>query len=225
MSEPDAPPRLLRHGAVDLALHTLVDAPGSPAQPLLLLHGLGEQSPRSLPQQYASWPGAVHALDFTGHGRSTVPAGGGYTAEILMGDADAALAALGPVTIAGRGLGAYIALLVAGARPDDVRGAVLLDGPGLAGGGSTPSSPRVATVDEHAPTPPDPWALAELTSDPRPPDYAATFVRQAVSFSGLSRPVTVCAIGRPGWVEAVLQQPGVASSTLAEALAFYARPR
>ena len=34
------------------------------------------------------------ALDFTGHGQSTIPAGGGYNAEILLADADIALAAL-----------------------------------------------------------------------------------------------------------------------------------
>ena len=53
-----------------------------------------------------------------------------------MADADAALAHLGPATVYGRGLGAYVALLIAGARPDLVRGAVLDDGPGLVGGGS-----------------------------------------------------------------------------------------
>ena len=51
-------------------------------------------------------------------------------------DVDAALAALEPQTLYGEGLGAYIALLTAGARPDRVRGAILADGPGLAGGGS-----------------------------------------------------------------------------------------
>ena len=34
------------------------------------------------------------ALDFTGHGLSTIPPGGGYNAEILLADADIALAAL-----------------------------------------------------------------------------------------------------------------------------------
>jgi len=209
----------LRHGAIELALHLLKEGEG---RPLLVLHGLGERSPEELPAQYASWPGAVHALDFTGHGSSTVPAGGGYTAEILMGDADTALAELGQATVVGRGLGAYVALLLAGARPEDVRGAIVLDGPGLAGGGSTPSSPSVATVDPTAPAPPDPWALVELTRDPRPPDYATTFVRQAVSFSGLDRPLAVCAIGRPAWVDAVLHEPGVAETDLAAALTLYA---
>lgn len=214
---------VLRHGAVELALHALKEGDGAAdRRSLLLLHGLGERSPAELPAQYASWAGPVHALDFTGHGASTVPVAGGYTAEILMGDADTALAALGSVTIVGRGLGAYVALLLAGARPEEVRGAILLDGPGLAGGGSTPASPSVACVDPQAPVPPDPWALIELTRDPRPPDYATTFVRQAVSFSGLDRPVAVCAIGRPSWVDAVLHEPGVVKTDLAGALALYA---
>ena len=98
---------------------------------LLLLHGLGESSPVGAARTWAAhWPGPVAALDFTGHGHSTVPAGGGYTAEILLADADVALAELGAATLVGRGLGAYVALMLAGARPQQVRGAVLCDGPG-----------------------------------------------------------------------------------------------
>jgi pimeloyl-ACP methyl ester carboxylesterase len=101
------------HAKVRLALHSMRDRTpdASPdARPLLLLHGLGEQSPGGLDPVFDAWPGPIHALDFTGHGRSDVPCGGGYTAEVLMGDADAALARLGPLTICGRGLGAYVAL-------------------------------------------------------------------------------------------------------------------
>ena len=36
------------------------------------------------------WPGPVYGLDFTGHGASTVPVGGGYSAEMLLADADTA---------------------------------------------------------------------------------------------------------------------------------------
>ena len=72
--------------------------------------------------------------------------GGGYTAELLLADADAALGALTgddpdrAVTVLGRGLGAYIALQLAGSRPALVRGAILADGPGLAGGPTGPTS-------------------------------------------------------------------------------------
>ena len=170
-----------------------------------------------------SWPGPVWSLDFTGHGQSTVPRGGGYTAEVLMGDADIALAHLGPSTVLGRGLGAYVALLIAGARPHLVQGAVLCDGPGLAGGGIGPISSAVLTIDDHAGEdgPPDPWALVELARDVRPADYATSFARQATQLSGLSWPVAVCARWRPPWLEAVAGEPGVLDVTVEEALAYF----
>jgi pimeloyl-ACP methyl ester carboxylesterase len=212
-------PVWLRHNLVNLALHRLAD--GESHRPLLLLHGLGEASPSVVPAWAATWPGPVHALDFTGHGRSTVPGGGGYTAEVLMGDADAALAVLGPSTILGRGLGAYVALLIAGARPQLVRGAVLCDGPGLYGGGDGPTSTVIFTIDDAAPVPPDPWALIELSRDVRPPDYATSFARQALQLSGVSWPFAVCAKWRPPWLEAVAGEPGVLDVGLDEAMAFY----
>ena len=210
----------LRHVRVDLALHQLSDAAG---RPLLLLHGLGEHSPGAVPEWAAVWPGPVHALDFTGHGDSSIPAGGGYTAEVLMGDADAALAHLGAATVLGRGLGAYIALLIAGARPDLVRGAILADGPGLAGGGPVPGSPTVLRLDRTTPTPPDPFALAELARDVRPPDYAAAFVFQAVNRSELAEPIAVSAQSRPEWLRAVVDSPGVRVLPVNEALDLYWR--
>jgi pimeloyl-ACP methyl ester carboxylesterase len=211
--------RFLQHGKVRLALHELRDGSGPT---LLLLHGLGERSPEAVPEPAAAWPGGVFALDFTGHGESSVPAGGGYTCEVLMGDADAALAELGPLTLLGRGLGAYVALLLAGARPGDVRGAVLVDGPGLFGGPSGPSSPAIVQLAGPSPVTPDPYALIELTRDVRPPDYAATFARQAAATSPLETPLTVSTVGRPPWLEAVAAEVGVATAPAAEALAGYA---
>jgi pimeloyl-ACP methyl ester carboxylesterase len=189
---------------------------------LLHLHGLGERSPEAVPAHLASWPGPVWALDFTGHGDSGVPAGGGYYCEVLMADADAALAHLGAVTVHGRGLGAYIALLIAGARPHEVRGAVLADGPGLAGGGAEPVSPMVLPVPPPGSGTPDPLALAELSRDLRPPDYASTFVRQAVQLSGLETVAAVTAANRPPWLAAVVAEPGVVECTSEEALARFA---
>ena len=216
---PVAPWRLLEHGTAELALHTLRAGPGAP---LLLLHGLGERSPDEVPDHLSGWPGSVHALDFTGHGRSTVPDGGGYTAEVLMADADAALAELGPLTVVGRGLGAYVALLLSGARADQIRGAILLDGPGLVGGGIRPASPHVAPIDTPQVVPPDPFALAELSRDVRPPDYAVEFVRMAVQGSGLDQPIAVCAVVRPEWLAAVVGEFGVAELPLHRALGLYA---
>ncbi|MCP3985979.1 MAG: alpha/beta fold hydrolase [bacterium] len=210
----------LPHVHVELALHTLRDAAGPP---LLLLHGLGEHSPAEVPTEAQAWPGPVHALDFTGHGESSIPDGGGYTAELLMGDAAAALEYLGPATLLGRGLGAYIALLLSGARPEKVRGVVLCDGLGLAGGGREPGSLSVVFPNPVGVVPPDPFALAELARDVRPPDYATAFVRQATQLSGLDQPITVACMDRPEWLEAVAQEPGVAEATAGEALATYAK--
>ena len=216
--EPD-PVTVVRNGRAELALHHLRAGPG---RPLLLLHGLAERTPDAVPVTVEGWPGPVYGLDFLGHGRSTIPAGGGYTAEVLMADVDAALGALGPCTVLGRGLGAYIALLIAGARPELVRGAILADGPGLIGGGIRPSSPLVVPLDPAIPSPPDPLALAELSRDVRPPDYAAEFVRMALHGSGLDQPITVAAVVRPEWLTGVVGEFGVIEAPVDAALARYA---
>lgn len=216
----------LRLGRADLALHQLADGDGPQ---LLLLHGLGERAPHRVPDNVAEhWRGPVAALDFLGHGESTRPRGGGYTSEQLMGDGDAALAELGEATVLGRGLGAYIALLLAGGRPELVRGAILADGPGFAGGGPSPSSPVVvrppvpSAAPLTSPDDPDPFALAELARDIRPPDYAVTFARQATTLSALPTPICVTAIARPEWLVSVLNEPGVQECTLDDALEMYA---
>jgi pimeloyl-ACP methyl ester carboxylesterase len=209
----------LIHNRIELALHTL--RPGS-GRTLLLLHGLGERSPAEVPAAVGSWPGPIAALDFTGHGASTMPIGGGYTAEILMADADAAIQHLGEATVVGRGLGAYVALLIAGARAERVRGAILADGPGLSGGPSVPTSQPVFALDRVATTP-DPYAIAELGRDLRPPDYATAFSRLALQGSDLERPITVVARFRPSWLEAVAGEPGVADAdSIGAALTAYA---
>lgn len=212
---------MLAHAHVRLAVHHLRDGDGG-GHPLLLLHGLGERTPAAMPRHLAAWPGPVVGLDFTGHGDSTVPVGGGYTAEVLMADADVALAAVGPATVVGRGLGGYVALLVAGARPDLVRGAIVTDGPGLAGGGTGPTASAVVFPDPAAVAPPDPFALAELSRDPRPPDYATSFARLALLRSPLESPLCVSAVGRPEWLAAVAAEPGVLEAPLPEALRRYA---
>jgi len=209
----------LRHNRIDLALHRLRDGAG---RPLLLLHGLAERSPAFVPDYVAAWPGPVWALDFTGHGDSTIPAGGGYFAEILMGDADAALGHLGPCTVFGRGLGGYVALLVAGARPDLVRGAILDDGPGLSGGGTEPGTSYIQTELLVVSGPPDPYALLEFSRDVRPPDYAATFSRQAATLSGLDTAIAVVGNVRPPWLAAVASEPGVQEMTRSQAIELFA---
>jgi len=211
----------LRHGRIELALHQVTDDEG-PA--LLMLHGLGESTSAAVPEGLLGWPGPVWGLDFTGHGESTVPVGGGYTAEILLADADHALRHLGSATVVGRGLGSWIAMLLAGAHPEAVRGAVLTDGPGLIGGGVQPGSPFVieppAGVDEGIA--PDPFALVELARDVRPPDYAARFVRFVVEGSPLNEPIVISSVSRPEWIEAVAAEPGVGEMALDDALRLFA---
>ena len=209
----------LLHNRVRLALHQLKDGNG-PA--LLLLHGLGEHAPKALPVEYADWSGPIHALDFTGHGKSDVPRGGGYSCEFMMADADIALAHLGPSTVIGRGLGAYVALMLAGARPDQLCGVILLDGPGLAGGGTAAKNPYIPAVDTMQKAPPDPFAIADLATDVRPPNYAVKFAMLAVQHSELERPISVCACERPDWLIAVMDLLALEKHALADALHHYA---
>jgi pimeloyl-ACP methyl ester carboxylesterase len=104
---------------------------------LLLLHALYESS-RSWGDLPQHWSGPVYGLDFSGHGDSDRIRGGAYLAEMLIGDADVALAHVGSTALAGAGIGAYVAVLLAGARPEQVPAALLLPGAGLTGGGATP---------------------------------------------------------------------------------------
>ena len=221
---------MLRHNRIELALHLLRPEPldaDVPSRPLLLLHALGDRSPDSVPSWVAAWPGPIAALDFTGHGDSTVPASGGYSPETLMADADHALAHLTgddadrSITVLGRGLGAYIALQIAGARADQIHGAILTDGPGLAGGPTGPSSQSFFALDTDGASP-DPYGLVELGRDLRPADYAMSFVALATAGSPVTNPITVASIFRPRWLAAVADAPGVVEASIADALAAYA---
>lgn len=223
----------LRHVRTELALHRLRPSlPGAAwGRPLLLLHGLGEHTPSTPPPVTDIWTGPVWGLDLTGHGRSSMPKGGGYTAEALMADVDVALAHLipdddsPPVTVLGRGLGGYVGLLIAGARPELVAGVIIADGPGLAGGGPAPHSSAVIRTRLGTPTggTPDPYALEELTRDVRPGDYATAYVRQAVEFGRVDKPVAVATRSRPPWLEAIASEPGVVVEGIEAALDRYGR--
>jgi pimeloyl-ACP methyl ester carboxylesterase len=213
-------PLLLQHNRVTLALHELDPGRDGDARPLLMLHGLGERTPVS-PPEHLDWPGRVLGLDFTGHGDSTVPTGGGYTTEVLLGDVDAALTHLDePVTILGRGLGAYVGLLCAAARPDVVHGVVMTDGPGLAGGGVHPGS-RALVNPVDLSSPPDPYAMMELARDIRPADYARTFAGLVADGSQLDVPLWVAAVVRPAWIQAILDLPGVGRGSVQRGLDTY----
>ncbi len=194
----------ITHGRITLELHELAKRSGPT---LLLLHALGGSS-EDWGETPATWAGSVFALDFCGHGRSDWLAGGAYYPELLLGDADAALAAVGDAAVAGAGLGAYLALLLAGARPELVHGALLLPGCGLAGGGPQPdfdrevspllisgeqgSAPRTSSASRTWPPvdsrPSNDAPSTSPSCDPlvhaldlivRPVDYAETFARAA----------------------------------------------
>ncbi len=182
--------RTLYHGRVALALHPLArrrrDAPG-----LLLLHALGGSS-ADWTGAADAWPGDVFALDFSGHGQSDWLRGHGYSPEGYGAEADAALATLAetaPIHLAGAGIGAYVALLLAAARRKHVRGVLLLPGAGLAGGGALPGEVDAGTAavfrswlvapereaGGHAFDP----QVSRCDHDLRPVDYAEAFAREA----------------------------------------------
>lgn len=208
------------HGRTTLGLHELRAGTG---RPLLHLHALGLRSPDEVPIDLEPWPGAIYALDFTGHGDSTTPVGGGYTPELLIGDVDAAIEELGEVTLIGRGLGAYIALMASAARFDKVRGAILCDGPGLSGGGPSPGTPSISRINPDAPVPPDPFAVTELAKDIRPPDYALDFVRIILQHSPIPNPIAVVARARPEWLAAVVDELGAVPVELSDALGSFSK--
>jgi pimeloyl-ACP methyl ester carboxylesterase len=83
---------MLNHARLRIALHCLRSGTG---QALLLLHGLGERTVSLVPAWASNWTGPIYGLDFTGHGLSDRPLGGGYNCELLMADVDTALAVTG----------------------------------------------------------------------------------------------------------------------------------
>ena len=99
--------------------------------PVVCLHGWLDQG-----LAYATLaqdkPGRWLALDQRGHGRSGhVGAGGYYHFGDYLGDLDALVRALGrPVRLVGHSMGATVASMYAGARPDLVERLVLIDGLG-----------------------------------------------------------------------------------------------
>jgi pimeloyl-ACP methyl ester carboxylesterase len=177
----------LQHGRVSIELHRLKPAKG---QPLLLLHALGE-SAETWPASALVWShGPIYALDFAGHGKSGHLRGGAYYPEYFLADADLALAQMAePCVLVGAGIGAYVALMLAGSRADRVSAALLLEGAGLEGGGSSPDHGseaqdiegfetfiETASIDYAASTDP---LVALCERDLRPVDYVTSFAEAA----------------------------------------------
>lgn len=204
--------KLLR-GRVSLWLERLRDGAGPS---LLLLHELGGSAADFGDAAELGWPGPIHALEFSGHGRSGRIVGGSYAPEQLAADADTALAHLGAAHLLGVGLGAYVALLLAGARPQRVPGVALLDGAGLAGGGveydftCPPEAPPLQSADAshdlQARPHVDPVALILLRNDPRPDDYAPRFAAAAQRVLLFDTQPAM-----PPWWQAVARVEGVRS--------------
>ena len=177
----------LFHGRAAVELHTLKSAKG---RPLLLLHALGSNA-GAWPDAILDWSeGPVYAVDFAGHGQSGRLRGGAYYPEHFLADADLALEKLAePCAVLGAGIGAYVALLLAGSRPDSVLGALLIDGAGLDGVGSQPDNELtfedvegfesfIAEASMEFSVGTDPLA-AQCAGDMRPTEYAASFAQAA----------------------------------------------
>jgi pimeloyl-ACP methyl ester carboxylesterase len=199
----------LPHGRVALALHTLQHGPGPR---LLLLHPLrgssaewGEATP--------AWPGEVFALDFSGHGESDWLPGRGYAPEVYVAEADMAIARLESpraLYLAGAGIGAYVALLLAGARADRIRATLLLPGAGLRGGGAHPGEVDAqadadwrheVSAAARLPGEPSPDPLVRrCTRDVRPRYYVEAFAR------GAGRLLIADLTDPPCWLTVVRQQ-------------------
>ena len=182
----------LRRGRLSVQLHELSAGRSAGRPPLLLLHELGSSAAvwSDEAKEWKIWDGPVHALDFAGHGQSDRVAGRCYYPELFLIDADRALVAIGDrAYVAGAGVGAYVAMLLAGSRPDRVPAALLLPGRGLACGGAAPDFERrpesieaweariraAATAYEEST---DPF-VATCAQDLRPNDYVSDFASAA----------------------------------------------
>ena len=71
-------------------------------------------------------------------------------------------------------------------------------------------------------TKPDPYALLELSRDPRPPDYALDYVRFILEDSEIENPIVVSARIRPEWLAAVASDIGVIELPLEQAIESFA---
>jgi pimeloyl-ACP methyl ester carboxylesterase len=198
----------LKNGRVSLALYELSSGEGPP---LLALHELGG-SAEDFRMPELPWPGPAYALDFSGHGRSGRLHGGEYYPELWAADADCALAWLATqhkeLIVLGRGLGAYVALLLAGARPELVRAAVLCDGEGSFGDERDPLSiepvvPDIEAIESARGLRAEPKAdptLHQHGDHVRPADYAARFAQAARKLVLLEGEAA-----RPKWWQATAQ--------------------
>ena len=174
-----------------------------PGRPLLLLHGLGESSPDGVPT-VAGGLDRARSPRSTSRGtvESTIPVGGGYTAEILLADADVALAELGEATVR-RARARRLRRADAGRRPTgrQVVGAVLCDGPGLAGGATVPTSQSFVTLPPAARASGSVRPVRAAAATCARPTTRRLFVRLAARAlaASTSRSRSPRSCGRRGW--------------------------
>ena len=211
---------MLRHGKIDLALHHLRPEPTVDG----VRHAAAPPRSRRIVADgrcRRASPGGrvpIAALDFTGHGRSSVPHGGGYTAELLLADADAALGALdrrrpGAAGDGRRARPRRLHRTAVGRAAGRASCAVRSSPTGPASPAGRPGRRRRAS-SRSRPTAPRPTRTrwSNSSRDLRPPDYAASFVRLALGGSPLDEPIAVCAVIRPEWLVAVANEHGVMTS-------------
>jgi hypothetical protein len=65
--------------------------------------------------------------------------------------------------------------------------------------------------------------MLELSRDVRPADYAVTFARAAAEHSASEQPIAVAAMGRPRWLDAVVEALLLEPTSVEDALAGYSR--
>lgn len=100
-----------------------------------------------------------------------------------------------------------------------------LDRQGLAGGDASAKNPYLPVVDTVQPAPPDPFAIADLATDARPPTYACHYAMLAMQGAEPERPIAVyvytCA--RPDWLTVTMSLLALEQTSLVEAMQDFAR--
>ena len=161
-----------------LALHHLREGDG---RPLLLLHGLGEAAPddgAAVARRRGRARSPPSTSPATGARRSRSAAATRPRSSSPTPTSPSPRSARPPCSAAASAPTSPCCS-PAPDRPTCI-GAVLADGPGLAGGATFPTSQSFFAAAAAPSGPPDPYALVELSRDLRPPDYAAAFVRLAL---------------------------------------------
>lgn len=98
-----------------------------------------------------------------------------------------------------------------------------LDRQGLAGGDASAKNPDLPVVDTVQPAPPDPFAIADLATDARPPTYACHYAMLAMQGSEPERPIAVYTCARSDWLTVTMSLLALEQTSLAVAMQDFAR--